>query len=190
MVATATAERFTSMSRTRVSIDPVNPQSLPPGRVVAGRQENGQQRPTARRKLYIFGTCCSGAEASWPCGCRAMTQDDVKAFAARDWAAVSDGDALHWTGRVQRTGLGGHRRGVAEPCGSMLAGSDPEWPTADDSARDFAEHLRLKRLLDRAATCLRTSVRYSPRSVPASIPWVFAGICSVRRPQSSMALLG
>ena len=27
----------------------------------------------------------------------------------------------------------------------------PEWPTADDSARDFAEHLRLKRLLDRAA---------------------------------------
>ena len=79
-----------------------------------------------------------------------MTQDDVKAFATRDWTAVSDADALHWAAEFRERGpvatveasraLWEHARRIR-----------PEWPTTDDSARDFAEHLRLKRLLDRAA---------------------------------------
>ena len=79
-----------------------------------------------------------------------MTEDDVKAFATRDWAAVSDADALHWAAEFRE------RDSVATVEASRALWEHarrirPEWPTADDSARDFAEHLRLKRLLDRAA---------------------------------------
>ena len=79
-----------------------------------------------------------------------MTQDDEKAFATRDWPAVSDADALHWAAES------GERSSVATVEASRALWEHarrirPQWPTADDSARDFAEHLRLKRLLDRAA---------------------------------------
>lgn len=79
-----------------------------------------------------------------------MTPDDIRAFATRDWAAVRDADASHWAAEFQKRGpaatvaasraLWEHARRVR-----------PEWPTAHDSDRDLAEHLRLKRLLDRAA---------------------------------------
>ena len=74
----------------------------------------------------------------------------MQAFATRDWPAVSDADASHWAAEFKERGpaatvtasraLWEHARRIR-----------PEWPTAGDSDRDLAEHLRLKRLLDRAA---------------------------------------
>ena len=111
-----------------------------------------------------------------------MTRDDVKAFATRDWTAVSDADALHWAAEFRERGsvvtveasraLWEHARRIR-----------PEWPTAD--GRRLGSGLRRAPSTETTPrpcrACLRTSVRYSPRSVPASTPWVFAGICSVRR---------
>ena len=79
-----------------------------------------------------------------------MTPDDIRAFATRDWAAVRNADAAHWAAEFKERGpaatvaasraLWEHARRIR-----------PEWPTPDHSDRDLAEHLRLKRLLDRAA---------------------------------------
>ena len=79
-----------------------------------------------------------------------MTHDDIRAFVTRDRAAVRDADASHWAAEFKERGpaatiaasraLWEHARRIR-----------PDWPTADDSDRDLAEHLRLKRLLDRAA---------------------------------------
>lgn len=79
-----------------------------------------------------------------------MTRDDLRAFATRDWAAVSEADASHWAAEFKE-------RGPAATVAASWALREhalrirPEWPTAGDSDRDLADHLRLKRLLDRAA---------------------------------------
>ena len=79
-----------------------------------------------------------------------MTRDDLQAFATRDWAAVNDADASHWAAEFKEHGPAA-TVDASRALWEHVRRIRPNWPTAGDSDRDLAEHIRLKRLLDRAA---------------------------------------
>ncbi len=92
------------------------------------------------------------ADARPGAGCydRVVTPEDVKAFMARDWAAVSDSDAAHWVAEFAERGPSA-TVDASRTLWEHARRTRPDWPTADDSARDLADLLRFTRLLDRAA---------------------------------------
>ena len=78
-----------------------------------------------------------------------MTPQDVKAYMARDWAAVRDAKDAYWADRIARLG---HSEGfrIAEELRLQARLLTPAWPSEEDRRRDFEDHLRLRGLLDRA----------------------------------------
>ena len=74
----------------------------------------------------------------------------MKAYTTRDWAAVTDSDSSYWVTEFAERGPAATVN-AARALWEHARRIRPEWPMADDSARDLADLLRLKRLLDRAA---------------------------------------
>jgi len=75
--------------------------------------------------------------------------EHLRAFARRPWAAIEAAKREHIAAR--------HREDPAGHAARVQALLDhvrlvrPEWPTAEDRARDLADHIALKAKIDRAA---------------------------------------
>jgi len=79
-----------------------------------------------------------------------MKPDDVRAYAARNWRAAETLKQDHWARETAERGplvtfeasqlLWHHMRTLR-----------PDWPSDDERRQDLADHIALKRLIDRAA---------------------------------------
>ncbi|HUL76168.1 MAG TPA: hypothetical protein VL691_02815 [Vicinamibacteria bacterium] len=78
-----------------------------------------------------------------------MTSQDIRAYMARDWAAVRDAKDAYWAERVGRLGPAEGLR-IAEELRRQAQLLNPAWPSEDDRREDFLAHVRLRSLLDRA----------------------------------------
>ncbi len=79
-----------------------------------------------------------------------MDRDAIRAFVARDRDRVAALKRRHHAGRNRATrGRSGLEAGRA--LREYARRVRPDWPTARDRDADFAQHVALKRLLDRAA---------------------------------------
>ena len=75
--------------------------------------------------------------------------DEVRAFARRRWDLREDEKQALAAEQYRRDPVG-HVRSI-EALRQHVRAVRPEWPTEDDLARDHADHVELKRKLDRAA---------------------------------------
>ncbi len=79
--------------------------------------------------------------------------EHLRAFARRPWATIVAAKREHIATR--------HREDPAAHAARVLALRDhmrlvrPEWPTAEDRARDFADHVALKAKIDHASRQLK-----------------------------------
>ena len=67
-----------------------------------------------------------------------MTRDDIRAFATRDCAAVSDADASHWAAEFKEHGPAA-TVDASRALWEHVRRLRPDWPTAGDSDRDLWE---------------------------------------------------
>lgn len=74
----------------------------------------------------------------------------MRAFANRDWDAIAKAKREHWARALNAAGPEALFR-AAQYLREHARTVRPDWPSADDRARDLADHIKLKQLLDRAA---------------------------------------
>jgi hypothetical protein len=73
----------------------------------------------------------------------------VRAYLDRDWGLLEDDTERHRAAAYQRDPTWAWRTAAA--LREAVAKANPAWPTPEDREADFAHHLRLRRLLDRAS---------------------------------------
>jgi len=71
------------------------------------------------------------------------------AFLDRPWAQLEEATAEHRAESHRRDPAWTHK--TADALRDAVAKANPGWPTAHDRDADFAHHLELRALLDRAA---------------------------------------
>jgi hypothetical protein len=74
---------------------------------------------------------------------------DIRAFVARDWAAVRRAKDEYWRDRILTLGPGEGIR-IADELRCQMRLLDPGWPGAAERRRDLTAHVRLSRRLRRA----------------------------------------
>jgi hypothetical protein len=79
-----------------------------------------------------------------------MDRNAVRSFVARDWELVAASKRNHRAARF-RASRGKSSLEVAQMLREYMRRVRPGWPGASDRQRDLADHIALKRLLDRAA---------------------------------------
>ncbi|MCK6553531.1 hypothetical protein L6Q96_02925 [Candidatus Binatia bacterium] len=79
-----------------------------------------------------------------------MDADALRAFASRDWEAIAASKRRHWAHALRSRGPEALFQ-VALRLRDHARALQPDWPTAHERARDLADHIELKQLLDRAA---------------------------------------
>lgn len=77
-----------------------------------------------------------------------MIARDIRAYMARDWAAVRDAKDAYWAERIERLGPAEGLR-IAEELRLQALLLNPGWPSEEDRREDFLAHRRLRTLLDR-----------------------------------------
>jgi len=80
-----------------------------------------------------------------------MKREDIRAFAARDWAAIADAKAAFWAER-KRSMTPEEALATAEMLRQHALQVNPGWPDADERAADLALHVRISEAL-RAVSC-------------------------------------
>jgi hypothetical protein len=85
-----------------------------------------------------------------------MDARDVKAFADRDWAAARAAKDAYW---AEQYALDGPAATLAasEALRRHMRLVRPDWPTDQERREDFAHHVALKTLIDRAAGVFRSA---------------------------------
>lgn len=73
---------------------------------------------------------------------------DLRAFAARDWAAVERNTAEYWRAWKQRHGAAGAIR-IADELRRQAIAQRPDWPTHAERMADLECHLRVAEALRR-----------------------------------------
>ncbi|MEM9798960.1 MAG: hypothetical protein AAGA20_01455 [Planctomycetota bacterium] len=76
-------------------------------------------------------------------------RDEILAFVQRDWAAVRSAKERYWAESAAARGFEDGLR-ASGALWLHVRAIDPEWPTAESRAEDFAHHEHLKRLIDAA----------------------------------------
>ena len=84
-------------------------------------------------------------------------REDVLAFLSRDWAGSRQRKHEHWTGPGQTPST---RLRAAEALRLHMKIVHPEWPTRRDRAADLRHHVRLSKLLARAARAFPAVARF------------------------------
>lgn len=74
---------------------------------------------------------------------------NAQAFLARPWGRLEQATAEHRAETHRRNP--GWAYETADALRAAVAHANPEWPTAEDRDADFAHHVELRALLDRAA---------------------------------------
>jgi hypothetical protein len=74
----------------------------------------------------------------------------LRAFAQRDWAAAAALKREHWAHEFALRGPEATLEASAALWHHMRA-VHPDWPTEDQRKQDLADHIALKRAIDRAA---------------------------------------
>jgi hypothetical protein len=78
-----------------------------------------------------------------------VDRDQLRAFAARPWALLEDAKREHIAERFRADPIA-HAASI-HALRDHLRIVRPEWPTAEDLAADFEDHVALKRKLERVA---------------------------------------
>ena len=79
-----------------------------------------------------------------------MKPADARAFVERDWAGLAALKRAHWAERFRAEGAHATLR-AATALWEHARRVRPEWPSEQDRAADLAQHVELKRQIDRAA---------------------------------------
>ncbi len=78
-----------------------------------------------------------------------MISRNIRAYLARDWAAIRDAKDAYWAERIERLGPAEGLR-IAEELRREAGLLNPAWPSEDDRREDYEAHVRWRSLLDRA----------------------------------------
>jgi hypothetical protein len=79
-----------------------------------------------------------------------MDRAAARSFVERDWVLVAASKREHHAARY-RASRGKSGLAAGQMLRDYVRRVRPGWPTARDRERDFADHVALKRLIDRAA---------------------------------------
>jgi hypothetical protein len=80
-----------------------------------------------------------------------MDRNALRAFVERPWAEVARLDREYWAERHRREGPAA-TVAASQALWSHMRSVRPDWPDERERAEDLAHHLRLKGLLERAAS--------------------------------------
>ena len=80
----------------------------------------------------------------------AVTADDLRRFARRDWTAAANGKRDYWAEQFQRHGAAAARTASTALLLHMRS-VQPDFPARADRLEDLAAHRSLRQRLDRAA---------------------------------------
>ena len=80
-----------------------------------------------------------------------MKREDIRAFAARDWAAMAEAKAQFWAER-KRSMTPTEALATAEMLRQHALQVKPGWPDADERAADLAFHVRISEALRAVST--------------------------------------
>ena len=78
-----------------------------------------------------------------------MNAGDLAAYAGRDWNQMAELKTRHWREMRAREGAIGMLR-ASEAASRTIRLLRPDWPSEQDRAADYEEHLRLCRILEEA----------------------------------------
>lgn len=76
--------------------------------------------------------------------------EDVRAYARREWHLVEALDQEHWVRELSERGPLA-TFAASQALWEHMRALRPDWPSDDERRRDLADHIALKRLIDRAA---------------------------------------
>lgn len=79
-----------------------------------------------------------------------MNRRDIQAFVERDWALVSAFKEAYWLEQKRLLGPAEGLR-IADGLRRHAMSVRPEFPTPEDRAADFACHVRVREMLQRAS---------------------------------------
>lgn len=82
-----------------------------------------------------------------------MNVNDIKEYAQRDWAKISELDQVYWAEKYQRHGSETGRQAAGDLWQHMKS-IRPEWPDASERNADLQHHIRFKQLLEQASNGL------------------------------------
>lgn len=82
-----------------------------------------------------------------------MNQDEIKAFANRNWKQLSDLDRSYWAVEYQRNGSITAQK-ASQALWQHMKSIRPEWPDTMERKRDLENHLVLKKLFHSIANVL------------------------------------
>ena len=90
-----------------------------------------------------------GRRRALECYDAAVHPDDVRSFAARDWALVEQAKRRHWAARKERMSAA-EALAVAEGLRLHARALRPDWPSPAERAADAEAHARVSASLRRA----------------------------------------
>jgi hypothetical protein len=79
-----------------------------------------------------------------------MRAEDVRAYVDRARGAAAALERAHWARELAERGPDA-LLAVAQGLRERMRSLRPDWPTEEERRRDLAQHVALKRILDRAA---------------------------------------
>ena len=79
-----------------------------------------------------------------------MDRDALRAFLERGWGEVAALDRQHWVELYRREGSAA-TVAASEALWAHMRSVRPDWPDERERADDLAHHVRLSKLLERAA---------------------------------------
>lgn len=79
-----------------------------------------------------------------------MKPEDVRAYAQRAWHVAEALEQEHWARELSERGLLATFT-ASQALWEHMRALRPDWPSDDERRQDLADHIALKKLIDRAA---------------------------------------
>lgn len=79
-----------------------------------------------------------------------MRQEDLRAFAGRDWTSIAESKARFWI-EAKRKMHGAEALSIGEILRRHALAARPDWPSSSERAEDLATHARVSAALARVS---------------------------------------
>lgn len=79
-----------------------------------------------------------------------MRQEDLRAFARRDWTSIAESKARFWI-EAKRQMEPGEGLSIGDVLRRQVLAARPDWPSPTERAEDLSSHSRVSAALSRAS---------------------------------------
>ena len=86
-----------------------------------------------------------------------MRDDDLRAYAARQWSIAQASELDHWAHELAANPLATFE--ASQALWVYMRQMNPDWPTDAERREDLAHHVEVKQMIDRAASVFLTTPR-------------------------------